>query len=148
MQPCFLRDVEKRLSQKLVYNSCGTLIWVKNIPVKIESGLTGIFGTYIIFNDPTVLSLGRLENYGSKNFLSLVSSELFTTALNGLIKNELFSTYTFFFQDTWGNELPLKLLISRMLTFYSTYVLFHPRSFSPMFFFANAPFPSRLLRSG
>ena len=30
------------------YNSCGTLIWVRIIPVKIESGLTGIIRTYII----------------------------------------------------------------------------------------------------
>ena len=39
---------KKRLSQKVFYNSCGTLIWVGIIPVKVDGSLIVIIRTYII----------------------------------------------------------------------------------------------------
>ena len=39
----------KKGESNTYYISCGTLIWVKIIPVKVESVLTGITRTYIIF---------------------------------------------------------------------------------------------------
>ena len=40
--------MEKTCESSIFYNSCGTLIWVRIIPVKVESGLSGITRPYII----------------------------------------------------------------------------------------------------
>ena len=45
---CLLCGGEKTGMLYFFYNSCGTLIWVRIIPVKVESGLTGIIRTYVI----------------------------------------------------------------------------------------------------
>ena len=37
--------------KNFLYNSCGTLIWVRITPVKVESGLIGIIHTYIIIEE-------------------------------------------------------------------------------------------------
>ena len=44
--------VKKRVRQVIFYNSSGTLMWVRIIPVKVESGLTAIFRTFANISAP------------------------------------------------------------------------------------------------
>ena len=50
------------------YNSCGTLIWVENIPVKVDQSLIGILPTYkiiraVLLIRPAVGSQEKIQKY-------------------------------------------------------------------------------------
>ena len=72
------------------YNSCGTLIWVRIIPVKVDRSLIGIIRTYIIIyilycsTKPLVFFQSRLngkvQGYFSPQFYVHIKAKLFMQA--------------------------------------------------------------------
>ena len=76
--------------KKFFYNSCGTLIWVRIIPVKVDRSLIGIIRTYIIIyilycsTKPLVFFQSRLNGkvqvYFSPQFYVHIKAKLFMQA--------------------------------------------------------------------
>ena len=76
--------------KKFFYNSCGTLIWVRIIPVKVDRSLIGIIRTYIIIyilycsTKPLVFFQSRLNGkmqvYFSPQFYVHINAKLFMQA--------------------------------------------------------------------
>ena len=71
-----LRGGEKTSESNIFYISFGTLIWVTIIPVKVESGLTGIFRTFRIIFEAVIFEKDESEHRDmstlTTNFLLLV----------------------------------------------------------------------------